>query len=282
MRFKTLAVVLISAMALFTAFYWLTDPARRETRYVSQNEELLAYGKEMFGPPTATNANTANCANCHGATGTGGLVGTSGRKAPNLHAKSILAKLKKQAGGAFTDIRHPGDPPDYVNLVIRFGGIVVSGDPGSPMPAWSLEAGGPLTIHQVDALTALVESWVLEAASKPDVEVPNTVADGQQVYSSGSDCAGCHGANMAGVGDFPSLLNIGNQPVTNLPFAISGLAKLQSDYAADPRNFLQLWIRDSAANYNGGAATNMPAHSVDGLSDSALQALITFLLSLKQ
>ena len=280
MRFKTVGIVLIGAMALFTAFYWLTDPARREARYASQTEELLAYGKHMFGP-SADNT-TADCARCHGADGTGGQVPGTERLAPNLHSKTILAKLKRQAGGGFTEFRRPGDPPDYVNLVIRFGGIVVSGDPGSPMPAWSQEVGGALTINEIDALTALVETWVLEAAGKPDVEVPNTVAAGRQVYSSGSDCAGCHGADMAGVGDFPSLLNIGNAPVIDLPFPISGLDKLKADYAADPRNFLELWIRNSAANYNGGTATNMPAHSVDVLSDSALQALIKFLLSLKQ
>ncbi len=281
MRFKTLGIVLLSAMALFTAFYWITDPARRNTAYDDQFTELVAYGKEMFGPKTAANENTADCAACHGADGTGGQVGKSGRLAPNLHAKSILAKLKFQGGGVFTEVRRPGDPPDYVNLVIRFGGVVVSGNVKSPMPAWSLEAGGALTVHQVDALTALVESWVLEAASQPDVEVPNTVEAGQGVYSS-AGCAGCHGADLQGVGNFPSLLNIGNEPVIDLPFPISGVDKLTGDYAASKSKFLELWIRDSSANYNGGTPTNMPAHPVESLSDSGLQALITFLLTQKQ
>lgn len=281
MRFKTLGVVLISAMALFTAFYWITDPGRRETAYVSQKDELLAYGLEMFGAPIPANKDTANCAKCHGADGRGGTL-ASGRQAPNLHSKSILAKLKLFGGrGSFLEIRRPGDDPDYVNLVIRFGGIVVSGDPKSPMPAWSLEVGGALTVHQIDALTALVESWVLEAASQPDEEVPNTVEAGRSVYST-AGCAGCHGPNQAGVGQFPSLVNIGNQPVIDLPFPITDLAKLQADYAADADNFLKLWIRDSWTNYNGGATTNMPKHPAEVLSDSALQALVTFLLSLKQ
>lgn len=281
MRFKTLGIVLLSAMALFTAFYWITDPLRRNTAYEDQFKELVAYGQEMFGPKTAANENTADCASCHGADGRGGEVGKSGRLAPNLHSKSILEKLKVQGGGVFNEVRRPGDPPDYVNLVIRFGGVVVSGDVKSPMPAWSLEAGGALTVHQVDALTALVESWVLEAASQPDVEVPNTVEAGQGVYSS-AGCAGCHGADLKGVGQFPSLLNIGNEPVIDLPFPISGLDKLKADYAASKSKFLELWIRDSSANYNGGTSTNMPAHPVESLSDSALQALITFLLTQKQ
>lgn len=282
MRIKTLGIVLMSAMALFTAFYWVTDPARRESAYETQNKELVAYGEEMFGPPTAANDHTANCAGCHGADGTGGPVGDTGRLAPNLHDRSIYEKLRAQNGGSFTEIRKPGDPPDYVNLVIRFGGVVVSGDVNSPMPAWSSEIGGALTINQIDALTALVETWALEAGAQPVVDVPDTVEAGQKVYTD-SGCVGCHGPQLAGVaGTFPSLQNIGNEPVIDLPTPISHLAELQADYAADARAFLERWIRDSSVNYNDGTATGMPVHPEGKISKSALQALITFLLSQKQ
>jgi len=280
MRIKTLGIVLISALSLFTAFYWLTDPARREGEYQNQIKELVAYGEEMFGDVTPANDHTANCAGCHGKDGTGGPVGDTGRVAPNLHSKSIFEKLKAQNGGSFTQIRLPGDPPDYVNLVIRFGGVVVSGDVNSPMPAWSTEVAGPLTVNQIDALTALVETWALEAGALPDEEVPDTIEAGQKVYVD-AGCGSCHGADLSG-GFGPSLLNIGNEPVTDLPTPISQLDKLEADYAEDARTFLERWIRDSAVNYNDGAATGMPVHPVGKISASALQALITFLLSLKQ
>lgn len=363
MRFKTLGIVMVSAMALFTAFYWITDPARRDTRYEDQFAELLAYGEEIFAPdnliydvtvsaagfdpatitievnatiqfvstlgseitvrgagahafelpvkagakvtskfssdgvtrvtadgvsgslevtagPEVLNDSAANCAKCHGADGRSTEEGTIG---PNLHSLTILDKLKAQAGGAFTAVRRPGDAPDYVNLVIRFGGVVVSGRVDSLMPAWSIEAGGSLTVHQVDALTALVETWVLEAAAQPQEsapEIPDTVAAGQKVYTD-AGCAGCHAADLSG-GFGPNLQNIGNEPVIDLQFPISQLPKLQADYAADPRAFLEDWIRDSAANYNDGATTNMPAHPVSQVSESAMRALITFLLAQTQ
>jgi cytochrome c553 len=280
MRIKTLGIVLISALSLFTAFYWVTDPARREHEYQAQNEELVAYGLEMFGPVTPANDHTADCAKCHGKDGTGGPVGDTGRMAPNLHSKSIYEKLKAQNGGSFTDIRKAGDPPDYVNLVIRFGGVVVSGDVNSPMPAWSTEVGGPLTVNQIDALTALVETWALEAAKQPDQDVPNTVEAGQQVFVD-KGCGGCHAADLSG-GVGPSLLNIGNAPVIDLPTPIAHLDQLQADYKADARAFLERWIRDSAVNYNDGTVTGMPVHPEGTISASAMQALITFLLSQKQ
>ena len=280
MRIKTLGIVLISALSLFTAFYWLTDPARREDEYKAQNAELVAYGLEMFGDVTEENDHTANCANCHGKDGTGGPVGDTGRLAPNLHSKSIYEKLKAQAGGSFTEIRKAGDPPDYVNLVIRFGGVVVSGDVNSPMPAWSTEVNGPLTVNQIDALTALVETWALEAGAQPDQDVPDTVEAGQQVFVD-KGCGGCHAPDLSG-GVGPNLQNIGNEPVIDLPTPIAHLDQLQADYAADARTFLERWIRDSAVNYNDGAITGMPVHPEGTISESAMQALITFLLSQKQ
>jgi mono/diheme cytochrome c family protein len=282
MRIKTLGVVLITSMALFTAFYWLTDSARRQATFDEQVEELVAYGLVVFGP--SPDDTTADCASCHGADGRSTEEGTIG---PNLRSASIYEKLKVSNGGTFTEIRKPGEPPDYVNLVIRFGGVVVSGSVNSLMPAWSTEVGGALTIHQIDALTALVETWALEAAAEPDQEVPNTVAAGQQVYND-KGCGACHGPELAGVlaADgtviFPSLLNIGNEPVIDLPTPISRLDELQADYAASARTFLERWIRDSAVNYNDGTATGMPVHPEGAISESALRALITFLLSQKE
>jgi mono/diheme cytochrome c family protein len=267
MRAKTLGVFLVMVFALFVALYWLSDLPRREARFAKDQQELLAYGKELFGKPTAEIAVTADCARCHGADGTGGEVGDTGRRAPNLHSPSIAEKLKVNN--------------EYVNLVIRFGGVVVSGNVNSPMPAWSSEVGGPLTVQQVDALTALVESWATQAASQSQAPVANTEEAGQEVYQT-SDCQGCHGADLAGTQDFPDIQNIGREAVTDLPTPISQLDKLKADYADDPRQFLEDWIRDSAANYNDGDPTGMPAHPEAQLPDDALQALITFLLAQKQ
>lgn len=268
MKAKTLGVFIIIALALFTALYWLTDENRRDTAYETLQSDLVEYGKTVFGPPSAEVPATANCAQCHGPDGTGGQVGNSGRQAPNLHGQQIVDKLKVN--------------PEYVNLVIRFGGVVVSGDVNSPMPAWSTEVGGPLTKEQIDAVTALVESWAAETAKQSQAPVPDTPEAGQQVYAA-NGCGGCHGADLAGTTIAPSLLNIGNAPVTDeLPTPISGLDQLTADYEADPRAMLEKWIRDSATNYNGGQATGMPPHPEGQLSAEEMQALITFLLTQKQ
>ncbi len=268
MRIKTLGVIVVGALALFTMLYWLTDSARLSTRQTSAEEAQLAFAKEVFannpGDPSA-----AGCARCHGDDGMGGPVpGQPGLNAPNLHSPSIANKLRVN--------------PDYVNLVIRFGGVVVSGNVSSIMPAWSTEVGGPLTVQQVDALTALVTGWAQANANASQTPAPNTAEAGQQVYNS-VGCVSCHQADLGGVpGTFPSLQNVGNEIGTGLPNPPSGLDQMKADYASDPATFFTKWIRDSSNNYNGGTATGMPAFPESQLTNDQLQALITFLLTQKQ
>ena len=123
---------------------------------------------------------------------------------------------------------------------------------------------------------ALVEGWAKEAGENAPEEVENTVEAGAEVYSS-AGCAGCHGADLEG-GVGPNLQTIGSELVTDLAVPPSGLDQMEQDYADDPANFLELWIRDSAGNYNDGNPTGMPPHPEDTINDSQMQALITFLL----
>ena len=73
--------------------------------------------------------------------------------APSLHTASLAQKLKVN--------------PDYVRLAVSYGGVVVSGNVNSPMPAWSSEVGGPLNVQQIEAVVQLVTSWAVEAGEQP-------------------------------------------------------------------------------------------------------------------
>lgn len=262
MRLKTLGVLLVTVLAAFTVLYWVTDDGRRAAIGAEHDEELLAYGEVIFSNDPAEPA-AAGCANCHGADGTGGdpdatVIG------PNLHSRRVADKLKANA--------------HYVRLAVSFGGVVVSGNVNSPMPAWSYEVGGPLNEQQIEAVVALVESWAAEAADQPLEEVPDTVEAGAEVYAT-AGCVSCHGPDLTGTPAGPDISTIGSGIITDLPTEPSGLDQMIADYEADPRTFLEQWIRDSATNYNDGVATGMPPHPEGELTESQLTALITFLLS---
>jgi mono/diheme cytochrome c family protein len=258
MRLKTLGVVLVTAMAAFTMLYWFTDEPRRDTIAVEQEEELLHFGEIVYSDDGAEPA-AAGCARCHGPEGEGGLIPNDpdGRSAPSLRTSTLADKNRIN--------------PNYVHLAIAYGGVVVSGNVNSPMPAWSTEVGGPLNEQAIDALVALIEHWLEDAEGPTDVE--DTVEAGQQVYSA-AGCAGCHGAELQG-GVGPPLTNIGNE-VGDVN--VSDVDQYLADYEEDPYLALGQWIRDSATNYNDGAPTGMPPHPESAVSESALRALITFLL----
>jgi mono/diheme cytochrome c family protein len=263
MRLKTLGVIVTAALALFTMFYWLTDGGRLNDELAEQGTTEAEYALELFGPATDEVPFTANCAQCHGPDGTGGDGASNTPIGPNLHSASIAEKLKVN--------------PDYVELVIRYGGVVVSGNVNSQMPKWSYEVGGPLNEQQITALAHMVEGWAAETASQSQPPVEDTEEAGQLVYQE-AGCQGCHGADLEG-GVGPALTNIGASLSGELPNPISQEAKAEADYAADPRAFLEAWIRDSSTNYNDGTATGMPPFPESALSADRLQALITFLLS---
>ena len=267
MRLKTLGVLLVVVLSALTLAYWFVDVPVREDFGQSHAEELAHLGEIVYSDDPHEPA-AAGCARCHGPEGEGGPIPNDpeGRVAPSLRSASIANKLRVNE--------------NYVSLVVRYGGIVVSGNVNSPMPAWSTEVGGPLNEQQIEAVVELVEGWALEAAEEEPEEVDNTAEAGAQVYSS-AGCAGCHGPSLEGTGSGPNIQAISGEVIVDFPEPFpdpSRADQMQADYAEDPRMFLELWIRDSSGNYNDGEPTQMPPHPEESLPESHLQALITFLL----
>ena len=106
-------------------------------------------------------------------------------------------------------------------------------------------------------------------------DVENTVEAGAEIYAT-AGCVTCHAEDLSGTTAGPDITGIGSGLVDLSGFATPTDAdQMETDYDADPRAFLEQWIRDSAGNYG---ASGMPPHPEGTLSDPALQALITFLL----
>ncbi len=95
MRLKTLGVLVLTSLALFTLVYWVTDGPRRTSAETSLEDEQLAYGKVVFANDP-NNPSSAGCARCHGKDGKGGPVPNdpNGAVAPDLHGKRVADRLK--------------------------------------------------------------------------------------------------------------------------------------------------------------------------------------------
>ncbi len=268
MRLKSIGVLVTLLLSGFTLLYWFTDEARRESLAAEHEEELAHFGEVIFSDDDTEPA-AAGCARCHGPDGMGGEIPNdpNGRTAPSLHTASLAEKLRVN--------------PEYVHLVVSFGGVVVSGNVNSPMPAWSSEVGGPLNDQQIEAVVSLVEGWAIEAGENAPEEVEDTVEAGEGVFNA-VGCAGCHGPDLTGTASGPDITTIGNGPITDFGGDFptpSDTDQMIADFEEDPRMFLELWIRDSSTNYNGGEPTQMPAHDESLVNESQMQALITFLLA---
>lgn len=147
-------------------------------------QEQLELGGQLYAE---------NCAVCHGDNGEG----------------RVGANLSKD---------WPSIRPD-----LRVKSVIETGVPGSPMPAWSQEEGGPLTDAEIEALTVYILSWetggippvssmATPTPRPPITPVPEVEGDpnrGAVLY--GENCAVCHGPNGEGrVGavlakDWPSI-----------------------------------------------------------------------------
>jgi mono/diheme cytochrome c family protein len=191
------------------------------------DEDLIEEGARLYAE---------NCAVCHGVQGEG-RVGVT-------------------LNDAWPSIR-----PD---LAMR--PVIEQGVPGSPMPAFAEENGGPLNDAQIDALVEYIFSWqegdpivftpvtpTPYTGATPVVDVEGDPVNGAYLFD--KDCEVCHGEQ--GVG------RIG--------------AVLAKDWPSIRPN---LFIRDAIAE--GVEGSPMPAWSQDNggpLTDTEINDLVAYILS---
>jgi mono/diheme cytochrome c family protein len=142
------SLVLLTVVSLLLPIYWLMEPARQDNAAYGWVKRFEGRGARTFEEA---------CVSCHGPGGVGGVaqftiadadggfVAQVGWKAPAL--TTVLSRFDE------SEVRH----------------ILNYGRPGSPMPAWGLPGGGPLTSQQVHQLVVYLRSIQLtpeEAAAE--------------------------------------------------------------------------------------------------------------------
>ena len=134
-RWQTVGAFALFLLVLAFPLYRATDGSRRTNALTAQDIALTTQGHQLWAD---------NCAACHGPQG-------QGVTAPALNSKEFLSSV--------TD--------DQIH------GIVAGGIPGTAMPAWLNEYGGPLTDQQIRGLVAYLRSLQPTAPSVPDWRTPN-------------------------------------------------------------------------------------------------------------
>ena len=218
-RLLTWGLVSSLVAALFIPVYWLPEKQRQEAFQHRFDEEAIHRGSLIFAvaPPLDEDASAAEfkeeeakislgqaCANCHGGDASGGLANPA-YKDP-ISGKTVAYKA-----------------PPLNNVFQRWDEEVVKftierGRPGTPMPAWGVEFGGPMTEQMISDVMAWLKSIQLpppelpEPCNDPFADDELSCASGAEIFE--ARCVVCHGARgqgreAAGTTDDPVLQGMG-------------------------------------------------------------------------
>ena len=157
-RFLIIGLVFTLLILVGFSFTWWGETSRLEQAAESFSDERVHRGRKVYNE---------QCVSCHGAQGEGGV-------GPALNDRAVLKNT----------------------LDAIFFSVIRSGVPGTEMPAWSVDFGGPLTDEDIRDSVAYIRAWEPNAPEiLPEVFEPNP-AVGALLFE--STCAICHGENGMG------------------------------------------------------------------------------------
>src|SRR5438067_1824170 len=149
--------------------YFVAEPYREAAYGKKFLAASVARGEIQFRPDLSKGETGANCASCHGPNGEGGFAATD----PNWPAPPLDNEFARYTVEEITQ-------------------IVKMGRPGTPMPSWGIDFGGPLNDQKVDDVVNFLSTLQV----KDKFELPASVKDGKDVFA--RKCAVCHGQDAHG------------------------------------------------------------------------------------
>jgi mono/diheme cytochrome c family protein len=189
-------VVATVALAIFVPAYWLPESSRQTSFQERFDEESLHRGELIYAVPPVLPEGAAaaeykelersislgmGCANCHGPEAGGG---TAQRTDPET------GEALTWTAPPLNTVFHRWDEE-----VVKF--TIERGRPGTPMPAWGVEFGGPMTEQMIQDVMAWLKSIQLDppelaqACNDPLASDALSCSSGKEIFE--ARCAVCHG-----------------------------------------------------------------------------------------
>jgi mono/diheme cytochrome c family protein len=196
------------AIAIFVPAYWLGEVQRQEHFVTRFSDESVERGRIIFNTPPELPEGSdpiafrrvereislgMGCARCHGAP-----------EVPDVPIEQVAAGGLAQGGfvppGSTKKVDYTAPPLNTVftrwdEEVVRF--TIERGRPGTPMPAWGVEFGGPMTDQMISDVIAWLHTLpgnqtapegISEDCAKPSKA--DRKSCGQEIFS--ARCAVCH------------------------------------------------------------------------------------------
>jgi Cytochrome c len=202
-------------LAIFVPVYWLPESNRQAAFQERFDEESLHRGELIFQAPPPLEEDPdpveykeeeraislgMGCANCHGGVDPDDPANSAGGGAANP------AYIDPVTGA---EIQYQAPPLNTVfqrwdEEVIRF--TIERGRPGTPMAAWGVDYGGPMTSQMVDDVIAWLQSLpgnqedpndaISESCRDPAADTSAELRCGEEIFA--ARCAVCHGPEGSG------------------------------------------------------------------------------------
>jgi len=265
---------------IILGFATLLEPARLQETTLAYEGRQVEKGATLF---------QTHCSTCHGIDGkaeqcfdaaTGEPKGCVGRP---LNSAGLLCGDPSQR---MTELGWTSNSKR--NLILQ---TVSAGRPGTLMPTWAQEFGGPLEAYQISQVTNFVLNWAADpalcgASTTPQAEnvwpadvteLPEgNAANGETLFKTTYPCSGCHGdpavegSNPVG----PWLGTIADQGSTR----IEGESSAQYIYESvlHPNDFIAPICANDAPCASPSA---MPPDFAQRMSQQDLADIIAYLLS---
>jgi len=141
------------------------------------------------------------CATCHGLAGQGMANETGAPTLNNIVQRYTTAR----EDGTVPFEQKYGIKEKYGSMRNYIEATLIAGIRGTPMPAWSQTAGGPLRMDQIENITSYVMSWngqapesavaiaeTAAAEARPTADPNATPFGAGQVMFTNKGCVGCH------------------------------------------------------------------------------------------
>jgi mono/diheme cytochrome c family protein len=251
-RIQIGGVVAVLALTVFMPLYWLPEQTRQEAFMEHQEEISVENGQIIFSTPPELEedadparfkelekgiALSQNCQLCHG---------PAEAEDPTEIAAGGAAPWQEPLTGENVSY----NAPPLQNVFTRWDEEIVEftikrGRPGTPMPAWGVEYGGPMTDQMVEDVIAWLKtlpgnnapptdeagpdgSPVSEECEKPTNE--NMLECGEEIFE--VRCVVCHGPEGQGREDdrrTGTILDPQTEEQTKVPYWYQGLALWKGD-----------------------------------------------------
>lgn len=193
-RITTWGVVTTFVFAGFIFIYWMLEPNRMQAKEKEFEKQGVDRGRYYFAlaedpqtgkaPPRGEGrpaGRPIECARCHGV---GGKGGTNDFVDPNTGVRRTVSVPELQT--VFSRYEKP--PPGFEDARGYITEVIERGRPGTDMPTWGVDYGGPLTGQQISDIVAYLESV--------QKKVDTSATDGPTIYA--QNCSPCHGQSGTG------------------------------------------------------------------------------------